>query len=149
MEKKGDETTKVSLSSCYMTDTGIHLLQLNTESVKVSIHALKLCHDSLQGHITKRGRRRRSGRTIRSCKIGSHHMWPLRSKLSLAPLNSIGVDGTHNEEERKGIRNLDRKVLKDTHDSRRKYELIMCSHILIDIDDRSDEVKKEVYGKVL
>ena len=37
---------------------------------------------------------------------------------------------------------------KDSHDSRRKDELITCSHILIDINDRSDEVRGEVY-KVL
>ena len=36
----------------------------------------------------------------------------------------------------------------DTRDSRRKNKLITCSRILIDINDRSDEVRREVY-KVL
>ena len=44
--------TKASLSSCYTTDMGVHLTQLISESVKASIHALKLHHDCLQGHIT-------------------------------------------------------------------------------------------------
>ena len=41
------ETTEVSLSSCYTIDTGVHLIQLISESVKASIHAMKLRHDGL------------------------------------------------------------------------------------------------------
>ena len=35
------EATKVSLPSSNMVDTGVHLIQLITESIKASIHALK------------------------------------------------------------------------------------------------------------
>ena len=38
-------------------------------------------------------------------------------------------------------------MAKDLHDSRRKDELITGRHILIDIKDRSDEVRGEVYGE--
>ena len=44
---RSSETTKASLSSCYMTDMSVHLTQLIRESIKASIHMLKLCHDSL------------------------------------------------------------------------------------------------------
>ena len=46
------ETTHDSLSSCDMTNTSVHLTQLIAESVKVSIHAHKLCHDGLKSHST-------------------------------------------------------------------------------------------------
>ena len=49
---RSSETTEASLLSCNTTDTGVHLKQLITENVKVSIHALKLCHDGLKSHIT-------------------------------------------------------------------------------------------------
>ena len=44
------ETTHNSLSSCNSTNMGVHLTQLITKSVKVSIHAHKLCHDGLKSH---------------------------------------------------------------------------------------------------
>ena len=62
---RSNETTKTSLSSCNQTDTGVHLTQLIRESVKASIHALKLCHDRLKHHTTTRRRRsegKRKGR---------------------------------------------------------------------------------------
>ena len=62
------------------------------------------------------------------------------------PLNEIGVDGTHGGEVGK-IRNGDGKMVKDPHDSRRKDELITGHCILIDIKDRSDEVRGEVYER--
>ena len=59
---RSGEASKMSLLSCYRNDTGVHLTQLIRQSVKVSIHTLKLRHDSLEGHITNRGRRSRGGR---------------------------------------------------------------------------------------
>ena len=41
------------------------------------------------------------------------------------------------------------KMAKDLCDSQRKDELIIGCRILIDIKDRSDEVRGEVYGEVL
>ena len=41
-----NETTHNSLSSCNATNMGVHLTQLIAKSVKASIHAHKLCHDS-------------------------------------------------------------------------------------------------------
>ena len=106
--RKSGKTTKVSLSSCNTTDMGVHLTQLISESVKASIHALKLCHDSLDGHTTIQGRRSEGGRNSRSCRISWLYPWPLRSKLGLAPPNKSYVDGTHNGVIRR-IRNKDRK----------------------------------------
>ena len=109
---------------------------------------LKLCHDGLKSHTTTRGRRSEDGRNSRSCKINHLHSWPLWSKLGLAPLNRSCVDGTHNDEVGR-IRNRDRKMVKDPCDSRRKDELIIGLHILVNINDGSDEVSGEVYGKML
>ena len=47
------------------------------------------------------------------------------------------------------IRNGDREVAKDPRDSLRKDELIMGRHILIHIEDRCDEVRREVNREVL
>ena len=52
-EEKHCETTHDSLSSHNMNDTGVHLTQLITESIKASIHAHKLCHDGLKCHSTR------------------------------------------------------------------------------------------------
>ena len=41
------------------------------------------------------------------------------------------------------------KMANDLCDSRRKDELITGRRILVDIKDRSDEVRGEVYGEVL
>ena len=41
------KTTKASLPSSSMADTGVHLIQLSRECIKVSIHVLKLRHDSV------------------------------------------------------------------------------------------------------
>ena len=40
-------------------------------------------------------------------------------------------------------------MVKGSCDSQRKYELITSRHILIDINDKSDEVSREVYRKIL
>ena len=82
-------TTHLNLASSNAANTGVHLTQLITESVEASIHALKLRHDVLECHST-----RRRGR--RGCGL----------KLHLALFNSSIVNGTHNREVvRKGKRN--------------------------------------------
>ena len=145
---RSGETTKASLSSYYTTDTGVHLTQLIRESVKASIHALKLRYDSLESHITSQGRRIGGGRNNRSCRIGSLYKWPLRSKLGLTSSNKTGINGTHGGKVRR-IRNGDGKMAKDSHDSQRNDELIMGHRILIDINYRSDKMRREVNGKIL
>ena len=69
-------------------------------------------------------------------------------KAGLAPSNRIDVDGTNGGEVGR-IRNGDGKMAKDPCDSRRKDEFITSHRILIDIKDRSDEVRGEVYEKIL
>ena len=84
------------MSSCNKTNTGVHLTQLIIESVEASIHALKLRHDVLECHSTRRrgksgcGWSRRSGR---SCCTK-----PPQSKLRLAPFNGSVVNDTYNRE---------------------------------------------------
>ena len=75
-------------------------------------------------------------------------LWPLQSKLSLTPLNKTDVDGTHGGIVRR-IRNRDGKMVKDPRDSRKKNELITGCHILIEIKDRSDELRGEANRKIL
>ena len=138
----------MSLSTCCTSDTGVHLTLLISEKVKASIHVLKLCHDGLQGHTSYRSRRSRGRRNSRNCKIGRLHSWPLRSKLGLAQPNKISVDGTYDGEVRR-ISNGDREVAKDLHDSRRKDKLITGCRILIHIEDKYDEVIREVNRDIL
>ena len=47
-KRRSNETTHDSLSSCNTTNTGVHLTQLITKSVKASIHVLKLHHDRIE-----------------------------------------------------------------------------------------------------
>ena len=47
----------MSLSSSNTIDTGVHLIHLCSECIKVSIHALKLRYDHLEGHTTRRKRK--------------------------------------------------------------------------------------------
>ena len=63
MRGRLDEATKVSLLSCNMTNIGVHLIQLSSECIKASIHMLKLRHDYLEGHTTRRSRRSGCGWT--------------------------------------------------------------------------------------
>ena len=63
--------------------------------------------------------------------------------MSLTPPNKTGVDDTHGGVVRRN-RNGNGKVAKDSRDNRRKDELIMGRRIVIDIEDRSDEVRGEV-----
>ena len=118
-----------------VTDMVGHLTQLITESVKVSIYALKLGHDSLKGHSTTQRRRSGGGRNGEGWRIRRLHPWPLWLKLSLAPSNRSCADGTHDIIERR-IRNRNREMVKDPHNSRRKNELIIGHHIPIDICER-------------
>ena len=43
----------------------------------------------------------------------------------------------------------DRGVANDPHDSRRKDKLITGRRVSIDINKRENEVRREVYGKIL
>ena len=47
------------------------------------------------------------------------------------------------------IRNRDRKMAKNSHDSRRKNELITSRRMLININNGSDEVSREVNSKII
>ena len=115
---RGNETTKASLSSCYTTDTSVHLTHLIGERVR--LHALKLHHDGLQGHTScqrrSRGGRSRRRRSYKIFVIGRLRPWPLQSKLGLTSLNRTSTDGTHGGEIRR-INNGDRDVVKDPRDS--------------------------------
>ena len=147
----------MSLSMGDATNSGIYLTHLIGEIVKtttiVSLHLLKLRYDGLQGHISCRRRRSRSGRSRRigrnnkSCSIIRLHTWLFQSKLGLALPNKTSVDGTHGGEVRR-IQNRNGEVLEDTRDSRRKDELITCNRILIHIKDRCDEMRREVNREV-
>ena len=117
------------------------------ESVKASIHALKLHHNGLESHTTRR-RRSRGGRNGGGWRIRPLGPWPFRSKLGLALPSKSYTDGTHDSIERR-IRSKDRKMVKDPHDSRRKNELITGRHIPIDIYDRDNEMSGEVNREVL
>ena len=137
------KATKVSLSSCNTIDTGVHLTQLITECVKASIHALKLRHDCLEGHTTRRRRRSgcgwsRRGRT--SCRLS---LWPLQSKLGPTPSNGRRINDTYDKEVIL-LRIGDRKVVNDPRDSRRKDKLIMGRYIPIDIYKGEYEMRKKV-----
>ena len=126
-----------SLSTSNATNSGVHLTHLIYEIVKtttkVSLHLLKLCQDGLEGYTTNcAGRRSRRRWNSRSYKISCLHSWLLRSKLGLAPPVRTSADGTHDGEERRE-RNGNGEMLKDSHDSRRKDELIMGNNIQIHI----------------
>ena len=71
------EATKASLSSSNMTDMGVHLIQLSSECIKASIHALKLRHDRIKSHTSRRRRGSKDGqswRSGRSCRPGPPRM---------------------------------------------------------------------------
>ena len=90
------KATKVSLPSSNMANTGVHLIHLSSECIKVSIHALKLRHDRIQSRTFHRSRGSRGGwsrRSGKSCCTESP-----RSKLCLSSFNSSGVNSTHNVE---------------------------------------------------
>ena len=62
--------------------------------------------------------------------------------------NGHRANGTHDGEMRRlKIRN--RGVANDPRDSKRKDKLITGRRVSIDIDERENEVRREVYGKIL
>ena len=62
--------------------------------------------------------------------------------------NGHRANGTHDGEMRRlKIRN--RGVANDPRDSKRKDKLIMGHRVSIDIEERENEVRREVYGKIL
>ena len=136
------------MSSCNTIDTGVHLTQLIIESVKVSIHVLKLRHDRLKSHATTRRRRSEGGRSGGGRRIRRLRPWLLRSKLGLTSSNRHHADGTHDSVERR-IMNRDRKMANDLRDSRRKNEIITGRRIPINIYDRKNEMRRKVYREVL
>ena len=75
-------------------------------------------------------------------------LWPLQSKLGLTPLNKRCVDGTY-DDEMSILKIGNRGVANDLCHSRRKDKLITGCCISIDIDERENEVRREVYGKIL
>ena len=150
------KTTKVRLVASDAIDSGVHLTHLIEQMVKtttkISTHVLKLLHDVNKGDNCPRwkgrgkggtGLRGRGCRVCRGCICGLH-MWPLCSKLCCTPPNKLLTYGTHDIEERKG-RNNDMHVCEDARDSQRKDELIMCSHVLIAINNRFYRVWWKVY----
>ena len=126
------KATKASLPSSNTGDTSVHLTQLITESVKASIHALKLCHDRIKSHSTRK--RRRSGygwrrRSRRSCHLS---LCLPRTKLGITLSNGSNVNGTHHKEViRRRIG--DGKGKNDSRDDWWKNELIVGHRIPIDI----------------
>ena len=88
-----NKTTQDCLSSCNTVDTSVHLIQLSRKCIKVSIHALKLCHDVPESHTA----RRREGSRCGWSRTGGRSCWPRlpRPKLHLTPFNSSGIYGTH------------------------------------------------------
>ena len=130
-----NETTHDSLSSCDMTNMGVHLTQLITECVKVSIHAHKLCHNGLKSHSTRKRQRSKGGWSSKSWRSRRLCLGPPRSKLCLAPSNSSSVYGIHNREIRRFGKG-NRKMVKKPRDRGRKKELITSRCIPIDIYKR-------------
>ena len=131
-----------------MTNMGVHLTQLIIESVKASIHVLKLCHNGHESHTTHGGRRCERGwieMGWKSCHFG---LWPFRLKLGLALSNGHRANGIHNGEMRR-LRRRNKGVANDPHDCKREDKLITGCCVSINIDERENEVRREVYGKIL
>ena len=142
------KATKVSLSSYNTIDMSVYLTQLITKSVKASINALTLRYDRLEGHTTRKRRKRGcrwSGRGWRSRRLD---LWSLRSKLGLASSNGHTTDGTHDKEVSK-LKIGDRRMANDPRDSRRENKLITSCCILIDIYKEKYEMRGKVNGKPL
>ena len=107
-----------------------------------------LCHDGLKCHSTHRGKGSGEGwswRSRRSCDLG---LRPHRAKLSITPLNSSCVNGTHDEEVIKW-RIRGRKIAKNPRDSWRKDEFIMGRRIPIEIYKGKDKVRRKINRKIL
>jgi len=90
------KATKANLLSSNTADTGVHLIQLNRECIKASIHVLKLCHDRIQSHTSHWNRGSGGGwswRSGRSCHTGTPRM-----KLHLVAFNGTSIYSTHDME---------------------------------------------------
>ena len=81
----------------------------------------------------------------RSHRLGP---WSLQLKLGLTPSNKHRIDGTHDGEISK-LRIGDRGMVNDPRDNRRKDKLIMGCCIPINIHKGENEVRREVYSKVI
>ena len=67
------KATKVSLPFSNTANMGVHLIHLSSECIKASIHALKLRHDRIKSHTSRRRRGSRGGwswKSGRSCWPG-------------------------------------------------------------------------------
>ena len=85
---------------------------------------------------------------LKNWRSHRHGPWPLRLKLGLALSNGHRVNGTHHGElKRLGIG--DRRMAKNSRDSRRENKLIMGHRILINIYKGKHEVRGKVYGNPL
>ena len=69
-------------------------------------------------------------------------------EVGLTPSNRRYANGTYDGEVRK-LRIRDRKMAYDSRDSRRENELIMGWRVLININERENEVRRKVYSEVL
>ena len=92
----------------------VHLTQLITESVKVSIRAHKLCHDGLKCHSTHRRQRSGGGWSGRSWRSYHLCLGLPRSKLCRALFNGSSVYGTHHGKMRR-LEIGDGKVKNECH----------------------------------
>ena len=81
----------------------------------------------------------------RSCHFG---FWPFWLKLGLALSNGHRANGIHNGEMRR-LRIRNKGVANDPRDSKREDKLITSHRVSIDINERENELKREVYGKIL
>ena len=93
--RSNSETTHDSLLLCDTTNTGVHLTQIITESVKASIH------DGLKCRSTRR--RWRSGGGWSGGSKRSRHLCsgPPRSELCFTPSNGSCIYDTHNRKIRR------------------------------------------------
>ena len=103
---RSNKATKAILSLCNTTNTCVYLIQLNSESIKMSIYALKLHHDYLKSHTTHRRRRSGGGRNGRGWRIRHLGRRPLRSKLGLASPNRRCTNGIYDSVERRMMRRI-------------------------------------------
>ena len=98
-------------------------------------------------HTTHRGRRSKDEQNGRCWSIQHLGLWLLQLKLGLAPPNRSCTNDTHDRVERR-IKNRDRRIGQDPHDSQRKNKLITGRRILIDTYDKDNEMGREVYREV-
>ena len=142
------ETTHHSLLSRNTTDTGVHLTQIISKSVKASIHAHKLCHDGLKCHSTHWRRMSRGGRSSRNWRSCHLRLGLPRAKLCKTLLYGSGVNGTHIWEVGR-LRIREWKMAKESRDSGRKNELITSRRVLIDIYKGEYKVWRKVDRDIL